>query len=103
MALLPSLDSSTMGWQKRAWYLGEHGAQLFDRNGNGGPAMWCDGAIVGGWAQRKGGEVVWRLLEDIGTEATAAVEAEAARLQMWLGDAVVRPRFPTPIDKSLRS
>lgn len=103
VALLPSLDSSTMGWQKRAWYLGEHGAQLFDRNGNGGPAVWCNGAIVGGWAQRKGGEVVWRLLEDIGTEATAAVEAEAARLQTWLGDAVVRPRFPTPIDKSLRS
>lgn len=103
IALLPSLDATTMGWQRRAWYLGENGPQLFDRNGNAGPAVWCDGRIVGGWAQRKGGEVVWRLLEDIGAEATAAVEAEAARLQNWLGDAVVTPRFPTPIDKDLRA
>ena len=36
-ALLPGLDVTTMGWQDRDWYLGEHRSQVFDRNGNGGP------------------------------------------------------------------
>ena len=36
-ALLPALDSTPMGWQQREWFLGEHAARLFDRNGNVGP------------------------------------------------------------------
>ena len=44
------------------------GAGLRHRTGNGGPTVWVDGRIVGGWAQRKTGEVVFRLLEDIGAE-----------------------------------
>ena len=52
VALLPSLDPTTMGWQQRAWYLGDHGPALFDRNGNAGPTVWVDGRIVGGWSQR---------------------------------------------------
>ncbi|MDQ4089189.1 MAG: winged helix DNA-binding domain-containing protein, partial [Actinomycetota bacterium] len=102
VALLPSLDSTTMGWQQRAWYLGDHGKSLFDTNGNAGPTVWSDGRIVGGWAQRKDtGEVVYRLLEDVGADVTAAVEAEAARLTGWLGDVRVTPRFPTPLQKQL--
>ncbi|HET7719054.1 MAG TPA: winged helix DNA-binding domain-containing protein, partial [Acidimicrobiales bacterium] len=76
VALLPSLDPTTMGWQRRDWYLGDYAKALFDTNGNAGPTVWCDGRIIGGWVQRKAtGEVVFRLLEDAGAEVTAAVEA----------------------------
>ncbi|MGH9177765.1 MAG: DNA glycosylase AlkZ-like family protein, partial [Acidimicrobiales bacterium] len=102
-ALVPSLDPSTMGWRDRAWYLGDLGPQLFDGNGNAGPAIWCDGRLVGGWAHRPTGEVATRLLVDVGSEGEAAVEAQAARLQAWLdaSGAHVRPRFPTPLQKEL--
>lgn len=102
VALLPGLDPTTMGWRQRAWYLGDHAKSLFDTNGNAGPTVWADGRIVGGWAQRKDtGEVVFRLLEDIGTLAAAAVHAEANRLTEWLGAVRVTPRFPTPLQKEL--
>lgn len=60
-----------------------------------------DGRIVGGWAQRKSGEVVVRLLEDLGWERAAEVAGAAARRQDQLGDIRVVPRFPTPTDKAL--
>jgi hypothetical protein len=101
VALLPSLDPTTMGWQERGWYLGEHGPALFDRNGNAGPTVWADGRIVGGWAQRRSGEVVHRLLEDTGGEIAAAVAEAAAELQAWLGPMRITPRFPTPLQRSL--
>jgi hypothetical protein len=102
-ALVPGLDPTTMGWKDRSWYLGELGPQLFDRNGNAGPAIWWSGRVVGGWAQRPSREVVTRLLVDVGLEGAAAVEAEADRLQRWLdaSGAVVRPRFPTPLQREL--
>jgi hypothetical protein len=103
VALLPALDPTTMGWKGRDWYLGSHGPELFDRNGNAGPTVWCDGRIVGGWAQRKTGEIVYRLLdEDLGRAALARIEAEAAALQRWLGDTVATARFPTPLSRELR-
>lgn len=37
VALLPGLDPTVMGWKGRAWYLGDHASELFDRNGNAGP------------------------------------------------------------------
>jgi hypothetical protein len=100
-ALLPGLDPTPMGWQARDWFLGPHGPALFDRTGNIGPTVWWEGRIVGGWAQRTSGEVVYRLLEDPGGEARAAVEAEAARLAEWLGPARVTPRFRTPLEREL--
>ncbi len=100
-ALLPSLDPSTMGWKERRWYLGDHGPALFDRNGNAGPTLWWDGRIVGGWAQRRDGEVVTRLLDDVGADGRAAVDTEVDRLQEWLGEVRVTPRFPTPLQKEL--
>jgi hypothetical protein len=101
VALLPSLDPTTMGWQEREWYLGPHRPLLFDSNGNAGPTIWSDGRIVGGWTIRDGGEVVTRLLEDVGGEVEAEVEAEAARLSGWLRSTRVIPRFPTPLDRGL--
>ncbi|HSV64910.1 MAG TPA: winged helix DNA-binding domain-containing protein [Mycobacteriales bacterium] len=104
VALLPGLDPTAMGWAPgagRAWYLGEHGPVLFDRTGNVGPTVWCDGRIVGGWAQRPDGVVAYRLLEDIGAEATAAVAEQADRLGKVIGEARVTPRFGTPLHREL--
>lgn len=102
-ALVPSLDPTTMGWKERSWYLGDLGHRLFDRNGNAGPAIWWSGRVVGGWAQPPTGEVATRVLVDVGRDALAAIDAEAARLQAWLdaSGAVVRPRFATPLHKEL--
>ena len=101
VALLPALDPTVMGWKQRDWYLGDHRAALFDRNGNAGPTVWSDGRVVGGWAQRPDGQIAWRLLDDIGAEAEAAVAAEAERLRGWFGDIRAIPRFRTPLERDL--
>ncbi|MET0628088.1 MAG: winged helix DNA-binding domain-containing protein [Acidimicrobiia bacterium] len=101
VALLPSLDPTTMGWRDRSWYLGDLGAQLFDRNGNAGPTIWADGRIVGGWAQRRTGEVVHEVLVDVGRDVTETIEAAVAELERWLGSTRVLPRFPTPVQRRL--
>ncbi|MFJ5120584.1 winged helix DNA-binding domain-containing protein [Kitasatospora sp. NPDC088548] len=103
-ALLPGLDPTTMGWRVRDWYLrAEDVPALFDRAGNAGPTVWWCGRVVGGWAQRPDGEVVWRLFSDLGAEAEAAIGAEAARLAGWLGEVRVTPRFRTPLERELVS
>ena len=102
VALLPALDATTMGWTNRDWYLGPHRPQLFDTVGNAGPTIWVDGRIVGGWAQRRSGEVVPRLLEDVGAETTRAIEAKAAGLEAWLGPTRVTGSFPTPLEVGLQ-
>jgi Winged helix DNA-binding domain len=100
-ALLPILDPTTMGWKERDWYLGAHAEVLFDTNGNAGPTVWWDGRVVGGWAQRADGEIAYRLLEDVGADAEAAVEREAARLADWLGETRFKPGFLPPFQRSL--
>jgi len=102
-AFLPTLDPTTMGWKARDWYLGEHASLLFDSNGNAGPTVWWDGRVVGGWSQRRDGEIVFRLLEDVGRDAVRAVENEAARVAAWLGDVRFSPGFLPPFQRGLAS
>jgi hypothetical protein len=100
-ALLPALDPTVMGWTGRDWYLGEHKAALFDRSGNAGPTVWWDGRVVGGWGQRATGEVVVRVLDDIGSAGRNAVQAAAVRLDAQLARTRVTPRFRTPLEREL--
>ncbi|MFF0490820.1 winged helix DNA-binding domain-containing protein [Nocardia sp. NPDC004068] len=100
-ALLPALDPTPMGWQARDWFLGPHAPAVFDTNGNIGPTIWWDGRIVGGWAQRKDGEIVWRTLEDVGRDAESAIEREAERIREFFGDVRAIPRFRTPLEREL--
>ncbi|MEU3482120.1 winged helix DNA-binding domain-containing protein [Streptomyces sp. NPDC033754] len=101
-ALLPALDPTAMGWQARDWYQDPgHRPALYDRSGNIAPTVWWDGRIVGVWAQRPDGEIVHRLLADVGGDAVRAIGVEAARLAAWVGDVRVTPRFRTPLEREL--
>ncbi|WP_200834618.1 winged helix DNA-binding domain-containing protein [Amycolatopsis alkalitolerans] len=102
-AFLPALDPTPMGWARREWYLGDHQAPLFDRTGNIGPTVWWGGRVVGGWAQRPSGEIVYSMLEGAGREAKIAIEREADRVREWLGELRVVPKFRTPLEKELSS
>ena len=96
-ALLPALDPTTMGWKQRDFYLGEHAAKIFDRNGNGGPTMWWNGRIVGGWTQDPDGTVVLVPVAPLPRAARDPLEAEAARLTAWLDGDVVRSIYQSPL------
>ena len=101
IALVPALDATTMGWTDRRFFLGDNGPRLFDRNGNAGPMVLVNGRVVGGWGQRPDGRVVTSLFEEPGTEATRAIDAEAAAIESWLGPSRVIPRFRTPLEVEL--
>jgi len=101
-ALLPALDPTPMGWKHRDWYLTpEHRTELVDRSGNLGPTVWWNGRVIGGWAQRPDGEVVFDLLADPGPEARRAVTAKAETLRTTLAETRVTPRFRTPLERRL--
>jgi hypothetical protein len=105
--LLPALDPTVMGWKSRDFYLeAAHSSpavagSLFDRSGNPGPTIWWGGRIVGGWAQRKSGEVAIRVLTDVGREAVQAIETAAEQTAAGIGSARVTPRFRTPLEREL--
>ena len=101
VALLPSLDPTVMGWKERGWYLGEHGPALFDRNGNAGPTVWVNGRAIGTWAQIPSGDVLVELLERVDARTRRAIDAERERLRAWLGDVRLKPRFRTPLERSI--
>jgi hypothetical protein len=101
-ALLPGLDVTTMGWFQRDWYLGEHRAQVFDRNGNAGPTAWWNGRVVGGWFQDDGARVRLQLLEDPGADGRRALQRRADELTAWLDGVRISPRFPSPLSKAAR-
>ncbi|MFC5186274.1 winged helix DNA-binding domain-containing protein [Actinomadura harenae] len=103
-ALLPALDATPMGWKERDFYLDPgHVPALFDRNGNIGPSVWWDGRIVGGWGQDADDAVVFRFLEDAGSDARSAVAAEAERMTAFLDGVRITPRFRTPLERELSS
>ena len=52
---------------------------------------------MGGWYQRPDGEVVVELLEDVGADATAAIDREAARLTEWVDGVRVASPFFSPL------
>src|SRR6185369_9925551 len=83
-ALLPVLDPTIMGWQGRDFYLGPHRDQLFDTRGNAGTTAWVDGRAVGCWVQDDAGVVEVHLLERVSPAARRTLDAEAARLTVWL-------------------
>ncbi|EFQ81912.1 hypothetical protein HMPREF0063_12924 [Aeromicrobium marinum DSM 15272] len=103
-ALLPALDPSAMGWKHRDFVLGPHRAALYDRNGNAGPTVWCDGRMVGGWSQTPDGEVVLRLLEPVSGEAERDLADRAAALTDLLGGVrlAARARAYTAVELELR-
>jgi hypothetical protein len=91
-----------MGWKARDRYLDPAIAgELFDRNGNGGPTVWVNGRIAGGWVQRPDGEIAVRMLADVGAEARDAVDAAAHDLSGLLGDVRFSVRFPAPMQPAL--
>jgi hypothetical protein len=94
-ALLPVLDPTVMGWKGRDFYLGRHGPQLFDSNGNAGTTAWWDGRVVGCWVQDGDGVVEVRLLEKLPAAARKALAAEAERLTDWLGGVRVGTVYPS--------
>jgi winged helix DNA-binding protein len=103
-ALLPGLDATPMGWKERDWYITpELRTQLFDTMGNIGPTVWWNGRVVGGWATRADGEIVWRALTELEPEATKAIDAEVVRHAQWLDGACVTPRFRVPLERELSS
>jgi hypothetical protein len=101
VALLPTLDPTTMGWKDRDWYLSPHEDALYDRSGNIGPTVWADGLVVGGWGQPADGRVVVRLLEPVPSAIERKIDAEADRLHAWLDGTRVLPPFRTPLERAI--
>ncbi|HEU4812374.1 MAG TPA: winged helix DNA-binding domain-containing protein [Nocardioides sp.] len=99
-ALLPVLDPTVMGWKERTFLLGEHGPALFDSNGNAGTTAWWGGRAVGCWVQDPDGVVRVSLLEEVGVDGRAALDAEASRLTAWLGGTPVGTVYASPAMKA---
>lgn len=100
-ALLPVLDPTTMGWKHRDFYLGGHGPQLFDRNGNAGTTAWWDGRVVGCWVQGDAGVVEVRLVERLPAVAKRALAVEAERLTGWLAGVRIGTVYPSAAMKTV--
>lgn len=101
-ALLPGLDSTSMGWKERGWYLDDAAAtRVIDRNGNIGPTVWVDGEIVGGWVQRPDGSLPIELHRPVSEAQRALIDDEIDRLRELIGDIRFRVRFPSPNQRDL--
>jgi len=97
VALLPTLDPTTMGWRERAFYLDPgHVPYLFDSVGNAGTTVWVDGRIVGCWVQDKDERVRVVLLEDVSAEARRRLDTAVTRLDAFLGGEHITNVFASP-------
>lgn len=101
IALLPSLDPTTMGWQGRDWYLPPEAAEAFDTNGNAGPTIWVDGQVVGAWAQRGDGTIALHWFRDVPRVRQGEVAKRAEQMREWVGDTRYSVRFPGRIHPRL--
>lgn len=101
VSLLPGLDPTTMGWKQRGWYLPSVAADVFDSNGNAGPAIWADGRVVGAWMQDPQGRIRTQYFADVPARTRKAVVAEVERLTDLVGDTRFTVRFPGVAHKAL--
>ena len=105
VALLPTLDPTTMGWRGRGrgFHLDPvHVPYLFDRAGNGGTTVWVDGRIVGCWVQGEDERVEPILMEDISADARRLLDVEIARLDEFLRGVHITNVFASPQMKHQR-
>ncbi|MFZ1490913.1 MAG: crosslink repair DNA glycosylase YcaQ family protein, partial [Ilumatobacteraceae bacterium] len=97
VALLPTLDPTSMGWRERAFYLDPaHTPYLFDSVGNAGTTVWVDGRIVGCWVQDDHARVQLVLVEDVSSTARELLDVEVARLDDFLGGEHITNVFASP-------
>jgi hypothetical protein len=101
VAVLPSLDPTTMGWKSRGWYLPAAAAEAFDRNGNAGPTIWVDGRVVGAWAQDRQGEIRTHYFERVAATRRREVQARVTELKALVGETRFTVRFPGAIQARL--
>jgi hypothetical protein len=101
VALLPSLDPTTMGWKERDWYLPDTAQEAFDTNGNAGPTIWVDGRVVGAWAQADDGEIRTHLFEKVTKAQRSAIDDRVWDLRKMVGDTRYTVRFPGRIHPRL--
>ena len=94
VAVLPSLDPTTMGWKERGWYLPDAAAAAFDRNGNAGPTIWVDGRVVGAWALTPAGELRTHYFERVAAARRREVRERMDVLAAAVGDTRFTIRFP---------
>ncbi len=101
IAVLPSLDPTTMGWKQRGWYLPAAAADAFDRNGNAGATIWVDGRVVGAWAQIKNGDLPIYYFERVAATRRREVDQRLAELKVMVGDTRFSVRFPGRIQTTI--
>lgn len=94
VAVLPSLDATTMGWKQRSWYLPDNAGDAFDRNGNAGCTLWVDGRVVGAWTQGKDGALRHLWFETVPAKRRRQVEQRLAEVGDMISPAVITERFP---------
>ena len=102
-AFLPGLDPTPMGWKEREWFSASFPGPHYDRNGNIGPTIWCNGRAVGAWATGADGHVRIRMDDDSadGDADRDLIETERLALENWLDGTQVTPRFRTPIEREI--
>jgi hypothetical protein len=103
VALLPTLDPTTMGWRERDFYLdAEYTPYLFDRAGNGGTTVWVDGRIAGCWVQDEQERVMPILMDDLSADQRRLLEIEVARLDEFVAGEHIHNVFASPQMKHQR-
>jgi hypothetical protein len=101
VAVLPGLDPTIMGWKQREWYLPSTSLEVFDGVGNGGPSLWVDGRVVGGWAQNKDGSIHVHYFERVGADRRREIDQRIDELKSWIGETRFTVRFPGDIHARL--